>query len=124
MKDDVTLSDKPMRATNGGGPTPGFGPWMLNYNQVVENWTQSSIRMTELSQELIAFWQTRFQADMDGWKALASCHNPGELIECQRQFAEKATAQYCDEASKLTSRLVAVLNSAAAPIQQEQPSKS
>ena len=44
---------------------------------------------TELSQELMAFWQSRFQADMDGWKAFASCHNPGEFFECQRQFGKR-----------------------------------
>ena len=75
---------------------------------------------TELSQELMAFWQSRFQADMEGWKAFASCHNPGEFFECQRQLAEKATAQYCDGASKVASRIVGVINSAASPYQQEQ----
>jgi hypothetical protein len=81
----------------------GEGP-RLNGNRAFESWTQSDANMmgraaTKLSQELVAFWQSRFQADR--WKAFASCHNPGEFFECQRQFAEKATAQYCDEASKL-----------------------
>jgi hypothetical protein len=122
MKDDIAPSDKPKCTTNGEGPR-------LNGNRAFESWTQSDANMmgraaTELSQELVAFWQSRFQADMDGWKALPSCHNPGEFFECQRQFAEKATAQYCDEASKLASRIVGVINSAASPFQQEQPSKS
>jgi Phasin protein len=122
MKDDIAPSDKPKRTTNGEGPR-------LNGNRAFESWTQFDANMngratTELSQELMAFWQSRFQADMDGWKAFAPCHNPGEYFECQRQFAEKATAQYCDEASKLTFRIVGVINSAASPFQQEQPSKS
>jgi hypothetical protein len=128
MKDDIAPSDKPKRTTNSEGPIPGFGLWLIG-NRAFESWTQSDANIlgraaTELSQELMAFWQSRFQADMDGWKAFASCHNPGEFFECQRQFAEKATAQYCDEASKLTSRIVGVINSAASPFQQEQPSKS
>ena len=128
MKDDVTPSDKPKRTTNGQGPIPGFGFW-LNGNRAFESWTQSCTNMmeraaTELPQELMTFWQSRFQADMDEWRELASCRNPGEFFEYQRQFAETATAQYCDEAKKLTSRIVGIINSAASPLQQEQPSKS
>lgn len=128
MKEDVTLSDKSKRTTNGEGPIPGFAPW-LNGNLAFESWTQSSTNMmsraaTELPQEFMAFWQSRFLADMDEWRALASCRNPSEFFECQRQFAEKAMAQYRDEANKLTSRIVAIINSAASPFQQEQPSKS
>jgi hypothetical protein len=81
-------------------------------------------RAAELYEELMAFWQSRFQADIDAWKAFASCRNPGEFFEYQRQFAQKAATQYCDEASKLTSRVIDVMGGAASPFRQEQPSKS
>jgi Phasin protein len=127
MKDDVTPTDKPARATNGEGSIPGFGPW-LNSNRAFESWTQSCASMmgsaAELYEELMTFWQGRFQADMDAWKAFASCRNPADFFECQRQFAEKTTAQYRDEANKLTSRIIGIVSSAASPFQQEQPSKS
>jgi hypothetical protein len=127
MKDDVTPTDKPTRKTNGEGSVLGFAPW-LNGNHAFESWAQSGTNMVahaaDLSEELMGFWQSRFEADLNEWRALASCRNPGEFFECQKQFAEKAMAQYRDEANKLTSRIVGLVNSTASPFQQEPPSKS
>jgi hypothetical protein len=68
MKDDIAPSDKPKRTTNGEGPR-------LNGNRAFESWTQSDANIigraaTELFQELMAFWQSRFQADHGGVKGI------------------------------------------------------
>ena len=128
MKDDVTVADKPKHTANGEGPMPGFGLAMLNCNRGFESWAQSAARMTgraaELYEEITTFWQRRFEADLDAWEAFASCRNPRDFFECQRQFAQKATNEYCDRASRLTSQIIGVINSTTSPFRQEQPLKS
>jgi hypothetical protein len=58
-----------------------------------------------LSGELTRFIQDRLSDDMAAWSALASCRTGEEAFECQRRFAEKATAQYSEEIATL-SRLM------------------
>ena len=58
-----------------------------------------------LSGEMTRFMQDRVSEDMAAWSALAACKTPEEAIECQRRFAEKATARYAEEIATL-SRLM------------------
>ena len=96
-------SDKLNRATARDELVPGFEPWLTDYNHAFQSWAQfGAVSMegaAETSREIMTFWVSRVQAYTKVWKALASCRTPGEFFECQRQFAESTTAQYCDEAA-------------------------
>jgi len=48
--------------------------------------------MNALSQEIAQFTQNRLQEDMAAWSTLASCNSPEDAFECQRRFAQQATA--------------------------------
>lgn len=118
MNDVQGAGEKSKRVTSGNGSMPDFGIWLGGNNRLLENWSRASTFMmkaaADLSQEIMTFSQNRLQSDMDAWKAVASCRSPGELFECQRELVEKATAQYHDEANKITSRMLALANDATA----------
>jgi hypothetical protein len=71
----------------------------------------------EVAQEILAFTQARFQADVDAWKALTDCRNASDFLAYQKGFAEKVTAQYFNEADKIGNKMVGVLSKAAAEFQ-------
>ena len=62
-------------------------------------WARAIAALTE---EMGQFVQSRFQEDMGIWGKLTSCKDVSQAFECQRQFIEKATADYIDEANKLS----------------------
>jgi hypothetical protein len=119
MTDQPTRSEKAKRTTTGNGGAPDLGFWFKANGQALEGWTQSSANMMkaamELGQEIMWFSQRRFQADMDAWTAFASCRNPVDFCECQRQFVEKAGAQYLEEVNKLSSKMTSIVSDAAGP---------
>ena len=123
MADDPTAPEKSKRAKAGNGVVPDFSSWMGGGIRALESWTQSNSSMMknsfELMQEMLTFSQTRLRADIDAWKALTACRNPGALFECQKEFTEKATAQYLDEANKLTSRVISIMSGAAVPFRKQ-----
>lgn len=130
MKDDATGADKSKRAKTGNGSNGlilDLSFWTDGANRALESWAQCNSSLFkgafDLAQEMLAFSQARLQADIDAWKALTACRNPGNLFECQKEFTEKATAQSFDEANKLTSWMIGVMSSATAPFRQEQASK-
>lgn len=94
--------------------------WMAGYRQAFDNWMQSGDglmkRAASLSEELMSFSRNRLQADIEAWQAIASCRSPTDFFECQRQYAEKASSDYLEEASKLTTGMVAFLSDVAAPL--------
>ena len=63
-----------------------------------------------LSGELTRFIQDRLSDDMAAWSALASCRTPEQALECQRRFAERATAQYAEEIAKLSQLMLDLAN--------------
>lgn len=123
MKDNAMGTKETKRASTGNGAGPDFRSWMSGTNHALEDWTRSGAEMmkgaVEITQEIMTFSQNLLQADIDAWKALTACRNPGEFFECQKQFAEKATAQYLDEANKITSRIIGVMSGASARFQSE-----
>lgn len=127
MRDDTTAPEKSKRTKEANGSIRDFSFWMDGGIHALESWAQSSSSMmkdsVELAQEMLAFSQTWLRADIDAWKALAACRNPGDLFECQKDLTENATAQYLDEASKLTSRMISIMSGAAVPFR-EQATKS
>jgi len=128
--DDVnaTPAAKGKRARAVGAITPDLGSWLSSYNQALESWTQSGNglvqKAAELSQEIMDFSQSRLRADLDAWEAITACRNPADFFECQRQFAQKATRDYFDEASKLVSRSLALMSEAAQPLHEERAAKA
>jgi Phasin protein len=62
--------------------------------------------ITTLSGEVRQFIQRRLQDEMAGWSAVASCKTPEVAFECRRRFAEKATARYAEEITKLSQMML------------------
>jgi hypothetical protein len=114
MADDVSFR------TEGAAPakaaTPDFGAWLGGQDRALQTWVEFSNGLMknalEISQEIMTFSQSRLQAEMGAWQALASCRNPTEFFEHQRQFAEQRTTQYFDEASKLATRIMELVRGA------------
>ncbi len=106
---------------------PDFSSWMGGGANALDSWAQSSSSMMkgtfELAQEMLTFSQMRLQANIDAWTALTACRNPGDLLECQKEFTDKAAAQCVDEANKLSSRMISIMSGAAVPFR-EQATKS
>ena len=91
--------------TNGWAPNYGF---LLEANQrAFARWLNG---MNALSQEIAQFTQSRLQEDMAAWSTLAGCNNPEDALECQRRLAEKATAGYLAEVTKLSTMMVSLAN--------------
>jgi hypothetical protein len=122
MMTDTT--DDTRNATNGSPTMPDFRTWLDGQSHAIESWAHFNSGMikgaNELSHEIMTFIQGRFQADVDAWKALTSCRNPSEMFECQRDFAERATTQYLEEAKKLTEHIIGMVGSATASFRPEQ----
>ncbi len=125
MKDDATQSATKSTPAPSGMASQ-FGIWTSGH--ALENWAQASASVIngaiEISQEIVKFSQDQVQAGMDAWKTGASCRNPNDVFEWQRQLAERTAARYLDEARKLTSRTMELISDAAAPFRKEAASKS
>ena len=87
--------------------TAGWDPASLvdANQQALQSWARAIMALTE---EMGQFAQSRFQEDMSIWGKLASCKDVGQAFECQRQFIQKATTDYIDEASKLSQLTVSM----------------
>ena len=66
-----------------------------------------------LSQELGQFTQRRLQDDMDTFRGLLTCGTVLDAFECQRQFAQRLTSQYAEEAGRVASLIARMTNGAA-----------
>ena len=110
----------PVSTANGAASSLGF--WMNGSKEALERWTRSNVDAlkgaTDLSQEIMAFSQDRFQANVDGWKTLTECRSPADFIECQSRFVGNAATQYADEVNKLTSRVMTFMTDTAAHFRQ------
>jgi hypothetical protein len=105
----MTNHAKPAQPANGTLPTSGWSP---NYALLLEANQRAFARwlngMNALSQEIAQFTQSRLQEDMAAWSTLASCSSPEAAFECQRRFAEKATAGYVAEVTKLSQMMMSL----------------
>jgi len=61
-----------------------------------------------LSQGIAQFTQNRLREDMTARSTLASCNSPEDAFECQRRFAQEATAGYAAEVAKLSQTMVSL----------------
>ncbi len=72
--------------------------------------------MATVSEAMFSFVQTRMREDLESYQTLIHCcGSPGEVYDCQRRFAEKATSQYLEMANKLTSLASGIAGSAWSP---------
>src|SRR5919204_1254726 len=109
----TSMTDK---AKEAGGPCIGWpgtdswtGSWapVLRANRVaLDRWTKVSDTMVKgmfaISQEMTQFAQARFKEAAKNCETLSHCHSPSEALGCQQRHAEAATAEYLEEANKLT----------------------
>jgi hypothetical protein len=114
--------------TSNNGTLPGLAFWINSYNEALVNWLQSGDRMlkkaAELSEDIISFSRTQLQTDLDTWQAMVSCRSATDLLECQRQFAQKAGSQCLDQAGKLASRMSTLIADTALSPPREQTLKA
>jgi len=100
---------KPARPANRTAPNDGEAShdgFLLEVNQrVFTRWFHG---MNALSREIAQFTQNRLQEDMAAWSTLAGCNSPEVAFECQRRFAQQATAGYVAEVAKLSQMMVSL----------------
>ena len=116
----MTNQAKHAQPAKGTPPTSG---WTPNYGFLLEANQLAFVRwlngVNALSQEIAQFTQSRVQEDMAAWSALASCSSPESAFECQRRFAEKATAGYVAEVAKLSQMMVGLAREGLEPRQRD-----
>ena len=100
------------------------GSWaaVLEANQVALNrWTKVSDTMVKgmfvISQEMTQFAHNRLAEDAKNCEVLSHCHSPSEALSCQQRFAEAATAEYLEEANRLTALMTKIANDGFATLQ-------
>jgi hypothetical protein len=92
----------------------GWAP-VLEANRVaLDRWTKVSDTMVKgmfaVSQEMTQFAQARLKEEARNCETLSHCHSPSEVLSCQQRFAEAATAEYLEEANKLTALMTKIAN--------------
>lgn len=80
------------------GQAPPLDSMVLFEKTAMEQWLRG---MTEVSQEIAAFTQTRLQEDAAAWIKLWGCRTPNDSLECQQRFLERAMEQYQTEIARL-----------------------
>ncbi len=105
------------------GGVPNFGA-LVEFNERafegVMKAEEAMIRgMATVSEAMFSFVQTRMREDLETYQTLIhSCGSPGEVYDCQRRFAKKATSQYLEMANKLTSLASGIAGSAWGPLKE------
>ncbi len=107
----------------GSDPAYGWDPravFGLTQN-AFERWAHG---VSALTGEVTHFVQARMQEDMSAWAKLANCRDPNEIFECQRHYAEKAAADYFDEAGKLSRLAVSIASEGVSSSRAGEPARS
>jgi hypothetical protein len=98
---EAKMVDQPQSAASAQS-----NPWNLQYGPLValneQAFTFWARGISAFADEVGRFTQTRLHEDGEVWQMLATCRNPMEVLECQRQYAEKTAGQYLEEANKIT----------------------
>jgi hypothetical protein len=111
MKDDTTTAGEARSLVNNfdslsNGGQQAFAGWVRSNEAIVQG-------TFDLAQQMLSFGQARLADDLGTFRALLSCHDLGEVTRCQREFAEKAVAQYLEQANKVSGALTALFTKAA-----------
>jgi hypothetical protein len=116
MKKSETPIEASGRETGASRAKPDLSPWPDASGRLLEDWARCNAAVlegaVELAQEILTFTQGRVQADFEAWTSLTGCRNATDILEHQKAFAEKAAAQYLDEASKIQSQMAVILSKA------------
>jgi hypothetical protein len=100
------------------GPDLLFGSLFDSGRYALDRWTHA---LFECGSELSAFAMTRWQQELESWKALSTCRSPEELMQCQYGYAQKAATDYMAEAGKLTQVMMDAASAAFAPSESAAP---
>ena len=124
VKDLMTARQEPGPFVGWPGADGWAGGWapVLEANRVaLDRWTKVSDTMVKgmfaITQEMTQFAHSRLKEEARNCEALSHCHNPSEALSCQHRFAETATAEYLEEANKLTALLTKTANDGFASLQ-------
>jgi hypothetical protein len=100
------------------------GSWavVLEANRLaLDRWSKVSDAMVKgmfvVSQEMTQFAHARLKEDAKNCETLSHCHSPSEALSCQQRFAEATTAEYLEEANKLTALMTKIANDGFASLQ-------
>lgn len=99
MPDEVKPTLKPTAAKE---RSANIDPLFVMNRRAFESWAHG---MSQLSEEMAQFMQTRLREESAMWEKLATCRNPADLFACQSEFAAKTGRDYAEAAQKL-SRLM------------------
>jgi len=69
-----------------------------------------------LSEGLSQFALHRIHQDFAAWAKLATCRDPKELMGCQRVVAEKATARFADDFTKVLQMITTIAGESYRPL--------
>ncbi len=72
--------------------------------------------MSKLYEEMSGLVETRVREDMSAYEELMRCRTPGDFFACERQFVERATAQYLEAAGQMAALTARVAGAAWAPL--------
>jgi hypothetical protein len=99
----------------------GWAPVLEANRLALDRWSKVSGTMTKgmlvISQEMTAFAQARLKEEAKNCETLSHCRSPSEALSCQHRFAEAATAEYLEEANKLTVLMTKIANDGFASLQ-------
>ncbi len=104
-------ADKPKNASAGESGAPFDTIFTFNRN-AFQAWAQN---MSQLSQEMAQFMQSRLKEEAAMWEKLAACHDPSELLQCQSEFAAKTGSDYAAAAQKLSRLMLDFANNSLKP---------
>lgn len=100
-------SASPSRSASTNGWDPGL---VLAANQhAFQRWVQG---LSALSEEMTHFIGDRLREDTNAWTKLVQCTDLNQALACQRQYADKMTTAYLDEANRLSSLAFQIANDA------------
>ena len=123
MKDEATTADRTTTATEINPvhtAVRGLDAFAAGGRQTFAGWVRSNEAIVkgsfDVARRMLTFGQTRLTDDLIALRDLLSCHDLGDVARCQRQFAEKAAAEYLDQANKVTGTLTSLFTGAAASV--------
>jgi phasin family protein len=102
-------ADKPNKPSEQAVPFDSIFAFNRNAFQA---WAEN---MSQLSQEMAQFMQSRLKEEAAMWQKLASCRDPAELLQCQSEFAAKTGTDYADAAQKLSRLMLDFANNSMKP---------
>jgi len=97
------------------GSMPQIGALFDGNQRAMTRWFEG---MLAIYQEVAQFAQYRLQEDTAAWLKLIGCRSPSDALECQKHFAERTSAEYSEEAVKLSEMMVSVATQALSPQRQ------